>query len=73
MRLCSAACRVKIDELTLKAGSPSQIKIMLGECWFITTSNMRLKGNFATDREHNTLSVMSGGRSMVLYGGISRR
>lgn len=64
--------RNQIEELTLKASGETELKILFDEPWLVQTSHCRLKGELPNDREDNTLSALSGGKLLVMYGGHSR-
>ncbi|MEW5307774.1 MAG: hypothetical protein WDW38_010526 [Sanguina aurantia] len=64
--------RSQIEELTLKSGASTELKILFEEPWLLQLSYARLKGDLPVDREWGTLSPLSGGKQLLLFGGSSK-
>mmetsp|Transcript_17491 Transcript_17491/g.44035 ORF Transcript_17491/g.44035 Transcript_17491/m.44035 type:complete len:628 (-) Transcript_17491:2367-4250(-) len=67
-----AKARGQIEELTLKAGASTELKILFDEPWLVQTGHARLRGEVPLDREANGLCALAGGKLLVLHGGLSR-
>ncbi|GLC41598.1 hypothetical protein PLESTF_000274300 [Pleodorina starrii] len=61
-----------IEELTLKSGGATDLRILFDEPWLVQVSYARLKGDIPLDREMGSIAALALGKQLVLYGGASK-
>jgi len=57
-----------IEELAMKAGTHSKLRLVFGDPWMLTHTRHKLRGSVPMDRDDNSLTSM-GTKLLVLYGG----